>query len=997
MHVGKRKKDVTIHVISHTHWDREWYRTNQEFRVELVSVVDAVIDALQRQEGFYCFTLDGQAILLEDYLAMRPEQTEIVRTLVRGGNLLVGPWYTQPDEFLVSGESLVRNLQAGTQTAALHGGTMRVGWVPDAFGHIAQLPQILRHFDIDCAALTRGIGNELPEMETDFVWESPDGSSVFVAHQVQGYYSGGLLGFPYFWGSTYSRIPSVEIAKERLLRLVEPGGKKPRSSHVALWNGADHLHPEPDLAHTLDRLEEIMPGYRIIHSNVPEYARGVRRERPELPVVTGELRGSRYHPLLPSILSSRIHLKQRNAAVQRLFERQTEPIAVMASLMAPFAEDADQMPRYYYPAHALREGWKLLLQNHGHDSIGGCSIDQVHKEMLPRFDQAEQIARAVCSIGIRQVASAVATDWVPESRPVFVCFSPFDRPGIHTVRHEFVWSEELGNGLQVVDRVGEVMPTQLLDVRKQRYLWLETRTNSRDVADNAWWWNQVLHRMDRLGIHRFKVEDDSAEARLLLFLADESACRDDTLVELVQSFRGRLADSTVAIEAIYYRHRLAFAASLPPLSVTTFSVAVPPGAGDAQPVVALAPVRAVDNKLHFGGNVLTVEPDAGLTLRTSSGREYIGIVSFYDEGDCGDTYDFSPAADGPIPLRPEGEVAVTPEELGPVTASLEAVFSAQVPAGLAKDHRRRSAQTTTLAVRFCVSVQTGSDLVRVDGSLTNNARDHRVRAKFSAKTRATHVVSEGTFSVEKRPIAGPETAGWAQSVTSTRPHQGWVAIGDKETAICVHTDGLHEHEALQDTNGPVAGTHSLAITLLRCVGWLSRGDLDTRRGQAGPMIATPDAQQLGLNRFRFAFAVMPGLGYLDPARCTAGPAYLETVTAPAGPGRAGLDHQIRLLDLNTTSFALTALKGSIRVPGAIVVRLFNTSHAPIVQSVGVSRLFDRATRVRLDELPIEDEEIDDGIMTLAAGPAEIVTIRLERAPQHRILRGWKRDQQPGAL
>lgn len=268
--------DLTIHVISHTHWDREWYRTKQEFRVELVSVVDAVLDALEQDEGFRCFTLDGQSILLEDYLSIRPEQRPLLERMVREGRLLIGPWYTQPDEFLVSGESLVRNLQTGMRVAERYGGAMRVGWVPDSFGHVGQLPQILRQMGIDSAALSRGIGNELPEMQTDFEWCSPDGSSVTVAHQVQGYFSGGLLGFPYFWGSIDRHMPSPEIAQERLTRLLEPHTRYARSCHVALWNGADHLYPEPNLGRTLARLDEGMPQYHIVHSSVQEYIRSVR-------------------------------------------------------------------------------------------------------------------------------------------------------------------------------------------------------------------------------------------------------------------------------------------------------------------------------------------------------------------------------------------------------------------------------------------------------------------------------------------------------------------------------------------------------------------------------------------------------------------------------------------------------------------------------------------------------------------------------------------------
>lgn len=988
-----KRKPTTVHVISHTHWDREWYRTNQEFRVELVSVVDDVIEALERQEGFFCFTLDGQAILLEDYLAMRPEQKERVRTLVRGGNLLVGPWYTQPDEFLVSGESLVRNLQAGTQTAALYGGAMRVGWVPDAFGHVAQLPQILRNFDVDCAALTRGIGNELDGAETDFRWESPDGSAVFVAHQVQGYYSGGLLGFPYFWGSVHTHHPSVKLARERLLRLIKPDEREPASHHVALWNGADHLHPEPELANTLDQLEEHMPGYRIIHSSVPEYARGVQRERPSLPVVRGELRGSRYHPLLPSILSSRIHLKQRNAAVQRLLERHTEPVALFASVVAPFAGDASERPRYYYPGHAIRESWKLLLQNHGHDSIGGCSIDQVHREMGPRFDQAEQIAGAVCGIAIREAGNALATDWIPANAPAVVCFTPHDRPGARVIEHTFSWSQPLDERLRVTDKSGAALPSQVLEVEEHRYRWLEQETSARDVVENAWWWAEVLRRMDRMSIHGFRWHDDGSTSRLSLYLADDCSCTDQTVMDLVRTSQERRPESTVLIETRYYRHTILFCAPLPPLSAAAFAISPGTASAPAEPGSKAAMqreelrVRVDNDQLFFNGNRVSVEPDGSISIETSFGTRYRKLVTWHDEGDCGDSYDFSPAADGSVQLAPTRGITVSPGEAGPVRASLVVGFTATIPAGLAEDHTRRSETVVDLPIQYEISVEMGSDRVEVAGTVENHARDHRLRAHFTAPIVTDHIVSDGQFCVEERPVSPPDIDGWVQQITQIRPHQTWVSLADAETGLCVHTDGLHEHEPLPAPDGVHA---HLGITLLRCFGWLSRGDLTTRKGQAGPMIETPDAQQQGRNRFRFTFRVVPGEQWMSRTTCTAEPAFLESISTPVAAGQKGLDPQISLISMDGDHLALTALKASIRIPGAAILRLFNTAHHETTQPVRVSRLFDRATRVRLDETPIDDEELEDGVMMVHAGPAEIVTIRLEPAPRHRVTRLWNK-------
>src|SRR5437899_6234817 len=180
-------EQLNIILVPHTHWDREWYLTFQQFRARLVHTIDKLLDILDRDNNFTYFMLDGQTIVLDDYLEVQPEQEERLKRHTRAGRIQVGPWYLQPDEFLVSGESLIRNLQIGLQRAADFGEPMRIGYVPDCFGHIAQLPQILRGFDIDSAVFWRGVGAEVHKSE--FYWTAPDGTQVLVLFlaSVMGY------------------------------------------------------------------------------------------------------------------------------------------------------------------------------------------------------------------------------------------------------------------------------------------------------------------------------------------------------------------------------------------------------------------------------------------------------------------------------------------------------------------------------------------------------------------------------------------------------------------------------------------------------------------------------------------------------------------------------------------------------------------------------------------------------------------------------------------
>lgn len=165
----------TVYLVPHTHWDREWYEPIQRFRLRLVDLLDDVLVRAEADPQFH-FTLDGQTAAIDDHLEVRPQDTARVAALVASGQLAVGPWQILMDEFLCSGETIVRNLENGTRRAAELGASMAVGYLPDMFGHCAQMPQILRLAGLSQACLWRGVPSTVDHHS--FRWEAPDGSSV---------------------------------------------------------------------------------------------------------------------------------------------------------------------------------------------------------------------------------------------------------------------------------------------------------------------------------------------------------------------------------------------------------------------------------------------------------------------------------------------------------------------------------------------------------------------------------------------------------------------------------------------------------------------------------------------------------------------------------------------------------------------------------------------------------------------------------------------------
>lgn len=368
---------LTLHVVSHTHWDREWYQPFQVFRLRLVDLIDHLLEILEADPAFKHFHLDSQTIVLEDYLQIRPEARARLEGHIRAGRIAVGPWYQLNDEFLTSGEATVRSLLVGSRIAREFGGEalMDVGYLPDQFGHISQMPQILAGFGIDNAVIGRGY--QLRDgRHIEFKWESPDGTQA-------------LTSLMAWWYNNAQYIPKdPDEAVRFVLDLRDRMRAHSHASHLLLMNGVDHLEPQAHIGQLIQqvnaRLEERGIPDRLVHSSLHAYLHALKDElqqaSPVYEVKQGELREDRGGAVLAGTLSTRMYLKQANYRAQTCLERYAEPLSAYARVNGA-----------QYPADALRFAWKLLMQNHPHDSICGCSIDQVHNEMLPRFDQVVQV------------------------------------------------------------------------------------------------------------------------------------------------------------------------------------------------------------------------------------------------------------------------------------------------------------------------------------------------------------------------------------------------------------------------------------------------------------------------------------------------------------------------------------------------------------------------------------------------------------------------------
>ena len=367
--------------VPHTHWDREWYEPFQVFRFRLVEALDQVIETAERDPR-YRFTLDGQAAAIEDYLEIRPENTERVRALVAAGQLAIGPWLILLDEFLCSGETIVRNLQLGWASAEALGGAMRIGYLPDMFGHTAQIPQILRRAGIEHAAFWRGVPGRVSGHA--FRWEAPDGSSVRVEYLFDGYGNGlDALLVP-------ERIG--EALREYRDRTATRWGDDPVLGMV----GTDHMAPNPALMDWVSRFDS--PDFPIRVATLQQYIEGLANDRdhtPEPVVVRGELRSHARGNILPGVLSIRLGLKEAMARAERTVGEAERAAATLSHEdFTPF----------------LTTAWRKIVESTAHDSVVGSGTDETVAQVRARLDEAAQIARAVRDGVVREAAHRVSSD-----------------------------------------------------------------------------------------------------------------------------------------------------------------------------------------------------------------------------------------------------------------------------------------------------------------------------------------------------------------------------------------------------------------------------------------------------------------------------------------------------------------------------------------------------------------------------------------------------------
>jgi len=818
-------------VVPHTHWDREWYLTQEQFRVRLVALVDELLDLLESDPAFRHFLLDGQTIVLEDYLAVRPESRARIERLARAGRLALGPWYVLPDEWLVSGEALIRNLRTGLAQAEAFGGAMRVGYVPDQFGHVGQLPQLFTLFGFRGAALWRGVGGAIEE--TPFWWEAPDGSRVPVLYLPHGYGHGAHLPL------------APERLARRLAREIAKHASYLRGDTMLFMNGVDHAMPQRGLPEALAKASALLPGVTF---EIAGLERALERIASGSAVARalqhGELRSGLRTPLLPGCASARIPQKQADVRNDRLLTRHLEPLSAWLARLGGRSDPG-----------LLDFIWRVALQNHPHDSICGCSIDRVHAQMEPRFERVEELATAELARVCRELAARLAAPPAASGARDGDALAVWNPNGAGRAEVDAELELALAGGrhrpgarvgLHLRDGAGRRIPA-LADVLDPGFVWHGTFPR----ALGAMLLPDLSREMLGWFVNEVRVRAEGATLALDVRLGT----RPDRALDL-HATRDALVDAldapgieTIRIQATRPpRVRLRFVDDLPGHGLRLYRAVG--GAAGVRAAFGGLEARRGPEGVEIANEHYRVAADASGRLcvrHVASGTQVDDAVRFVDEGDRGDEYNFDAVQEAPIEGLEQVRVRLEPAREAEVALLVEGRL--RVPEALAADRARRSARRVALPVRLRVRLAPGLDRVDLDLEVDNRARDHRLRLHVRAPWRANRHQVESAFELAERPITATADAAAArvpaaEQPIGTSPQRSFARIDDGARALTLANRGSPEVEALHEAG---AGT-SLALTLVRAVGWLSRPDLASRSLPAGPVFETPGAQVPGLHR-----------------------------------------------------------------------------------------------------------------------------------------------------
>ena len=759
---GRFSMKTTVHIISHSHWDREWYLPFETHRMRLVELLDNILELFEKDENYRNFFLDGQTIALDDYLEIRPQKRGLVEKYVREGRLWTGPWYILQDEFLTSGESCVRNLLTGMESAGQYGKVSHVGYFPDAFGNAGQMPQVLKQAGMEAVAFGRGVkpvglnnevkGGTYESTFSEMNWESMDGSSL-----------PGIL-----FANWYNNGMEIPVEEDKAKEYWDEHLQKVRqfagTSHLLLMNGCDHQPVQKNLSEAIETARRLYPDIEFVHSDFETYAKAIKSEMTEnTSTVKGELISQETDGCwtLVNTCSANADLKVANRQAESALERRAEPSSAMASLMGK-----------EYPSDFLKYSWKMLMQNHPHDSICGCSVDEVNDEIETRFKKSRQVADEICKASLAYTAANIDTT------PTFasddkkrIAFAVFNMSG---------WAKK------------QVISVDLDVKRDYGIIW------------ESW------DKFEKDNMPLWKLRDNDGNEICAKISREQT------------EFGYDLPDDRFRQPYMAQRVRVVFEAEAAPMGYSVYWLEeTEKKAEDTGSILKqgsdgiILENDFVSAKIHKDGSYTLTEKSTNYSF------ENVGV--YEDTGDVGNEYIYVQDA-GKEKITTKGtDAEISIEEANGVRAVVKIVNKMEIPVsmeetldremrsfvGIYQRKSKRSKKYTTITITTYLTLEKNAKGIKAAVTVENNAKDHRLRVLIPTSLKCDTHMADSPFEVVRR----TNRHGKAWTNPSGCEHQQcFVAMEDDNGAILAANRGLYEYEILPDDD------NTIAITLLRAVG-----------------------------------------------------------------------------------------------------------------------------------------------------------------------------------
>jgi mannosylglycerate hydrolase len=939
-------KKLLMHVISGTHWDREWRHTAEQSKPRLVELIDGMMDTLEKNPEYKTYCLDGGYVVIEDYLTVRPENEQRLRKLIDSGRVQFVNWYTLPETYTVAPEALIRNIKLGQEMAKKYGGVMRAGYTATSYGQTSQTPQIYNGFGIKSAIFYRGTNKHF--LTPLFIWQGKDGSKLhtlrtfdevtrtnwfFYVHQplvvnkavadLSHYYDRWTLPVHNCDDVLYERPLRLmrekfdfnrdpKVLKSVLDGIVNQAKGYQIGENLLALNMEDNDIPFAMLQEMIDALNKTSKEVELVQSSMDEYIDKIIKDTKnvKLPVHKGEIRTPAVEPgfnaLLGATHSSRVKLKILNEQAETGLLYQAEPMSAFATMLGE-----------EYPKAFFDRAWRYLLQNHAHDSICGAAVDQAHEDMLYNFSIARMIANELTARGTMCVFKHLDMSKYKDGDHTVTLFNtlPFARKQVAMLMIDF--------------------PKQVIG---------ESCGKKGVTADNK--------------IEHFDLVDENGKV-----IPMEILRKDDIKISVERDL------DTKGIKMPATRWRVLAEVNVPAMGCATYAVR-PRG-----PKYVIDPVAGPDRKLMarpsgiLENENIRVQINSNGTfnlLDKATGRMMENMHYFTDNGEMGDAHLSKQPVWNPIHTSLGSPATITMTESNTLRGTYRIDLSITVPAAATIDGKERLKEESVIPITTWLTLEKGGKFLKIKTKLTNHARDHRLRVNFPTYVTSDIASVESAFAVEKRCIRWTDNGDNHEKFYPFQPMQNFVDVNDGKVGVAILNKGLREYEVQDDT------ARTIAITLLRTHRAYMTANSD--------MITEELDRYTGLQSFgtlEYQYAIYPHKGDWDKGSVMQA-AYEHKVMMNAVQGVPGSKGKIAatgsFIKINPADkLMLSALKQADDGSG-IVLRVWNTSSEKIDASIDISLPVKSASRIMLDETEIEKLTVAKGKIRLQVLPHKIETI-----------------------